>query len=80
MITLTQDPLNPDRLVLSATVTLYLDKLLLTTLSQEVDAAIREQAVKDLQHNRAVKRGIAKAATQKLLTMLGAEPKPEETA
>jgi len=72
MVTLTQDPNNPDRLTLTATVTVYLDKLLLTTLSEEVTSTIREQAIKDLRSNTTVKKAIAKAATEKLLTMLGA--------
>jgi hypothetical protein len=73
MVTVTQDPTNPERLVLSITLTTYLDKLLLQTLSDEVTNAIRAQAVKDLSSNSAVKKLIAKAATAKLLTMLGAE-------
>lgn len=79
MVTLTTDPTNPDRLVLTATVSVYLDKVLLQTLNEEVTQAIREQAIKDLRSNTAVKKVIARAATAKLLSMLGAsacaEPK-----
>lgn len=74
MLTLTQDPQNPDRLVVTETVTLYLDKLLLETLSQELRLAIQEQARKDLKSSPAVRKLIARAATDKLLLMLGAEP------
>jgi hypothetical protein len=78
MVTITQDPTNPERLVLSATVTVYLDKALLQTLDEEVTRAIREQAIRDLRSNSTVKKLIAKAATEKLLAMLGATA-PEET-
>ena len=71
MVTLTQDPNNPDKLILTQTVVLYLDKVLLTTLDAALASAIQEQAVKDLQHSTAVKKLIAKAATEKLLKMLG---------
>jgi hypothetical protein len=73
MVTIQADPANPNRLVLTATVSIYLDRLLLQTLSEEVTTAIRAQAVKDLNSNASVKKLIAKAATEKLLNMLGAE-------
>jgi len=74
MIQLTQDPTNPDRLILTAAVTLYLDRLLVSTLSAEVETAIREQAVRDLKSSRAVKKQIAEAATEHLLKLLGVTP------
>lgn len=71
MINIITDPASPDRLVLTATCTLYIDKLMLEALSDELTAAIRAQAKKDLLSNPAVKKAIAKAATEKLLEMLG---------
>lgn len=71
MVTILQDPKDPQRLILSIAVTTYLDKVLLETLSDELEKSIRTQAVKDLQHSRAVKQAVAKAATEKLLDMLG---------
>lgn len=73
MISIIADPLNPDRLILSAAVTIYLDRILVSILSDEVEAAIRAQAVKDLQGNKAVQKQIAQAATAKLLQMLGVD-------
>jgi hypothetical protein len=77
MITLTPDPNNPDKLTLTATVTMYLDRLLTDVLSEEIATAIRERAIRDLQTNAAVRKQIAATATQKLLTMLGCEPPKE---
>jgi hypothetical protein len=71
VIVVTKDPSNPDRLILTQTVTLYLDRTLLETLSTEVEAAIRRQASTDLKKNPQVKKAIAEAATRKLLAMLG---------
>jgi hypothetical protein len=74
MVSFTLDPLNPERLMLTATVNFYLDKILIQTLSEELEVTIREQAKKDLLSNSAVKKLIAKAATEKLLQMLGHVP------
>ena len=71
MITLTPDPQNPDRLLLTSTVSLYLDKLLVQTLDDVIAIQIKEQAAKDLQGNKQVKKVIAEAAQRKLLTLLG---------
>jgi hypothetical protein len=76
MVTITADPTNPDRLIVTQTVTLYLDRVLLSSLSAEVEAAIRAQAVADLKSNSRVKKQIAAAATSKLLSMLGVPPEP----
>ncbi len=73
MIQLVSDPENPDRVILTATTTLYLDKLALAALSEEVDKAIRAQAIKDLRGNAEVRRKIAAAAEAKLLAMRGAD-------
>lgn len=74
MISITTDPTNPDRLILTQTVSLYLDRVLLSTLSAEVTEAIREQAAKDLKQSKPVRRAIAAAARAKLLGMLGVPP------
>lgn len=76
MISLTVDPQNPDKLILSATVVMYLDRILVESLSDELEKGIREQAVKDIQKSRAVKRAVADAAQKKLLAMLGIEATP----
>jgi hypothetical protein len=81
MLSFTQDPINPDKLFLTAAVTIYVDKLMVTTLSQELETAIRDAAIKDLLGNKEVKKLVAQAATQKLLSMLGyVDPggKPED--
>jgi hypothetical protein len=89
MITLVPDPSNPNRLTLTATVSIYLDKLLSDALSDEVSALVRQQARKDIQTNKAVKREIALAAQRLLLGMLGvatgiseptAAPQPQQSA
>lgn len=79
MISITADPANPDKLILTAAVTLYLDRLLVATLNSEIKAAIHQQAAKDLKSNRAVKKEIAAASTRLLLGMLGAATGAEET-
>jgi hypothetical protein len=78
MITITPDPSNPDRLCLTATVSIYLDKILLSTLSTEIESAIREQAIRDLRSSTAVKKVISKAATAHLLALLGVSPEPTQ--
>lgn len=70
MIQVTQDPTDSNKVILSSTVTLFLDKLALSALSDEIERAIRAQAVKDLEGNEEVKKIIAAAATNKLLSML----------
>lgn len=42
MIGIVQDPQDPNKLVLTATVTIYLDRLLSDVLGEEVSKAIRE--------------------------------------
>jgi hypothetical protein len=74
MIALLQDPQNPQKLTLTATVTVFLDRLLVETLDDAVAQAVTEQARKDLQGNKAVRRQIAEAATTLLLKKLGVEP------
>jgi hypothetical protein len=70
MVSIVPDPANPYRLCLTASATIYLDRILLETLSAEVESAIREQALKALRNNAEVKRLIAAAALAKLLSML----------
>jgi hypothetical protein len=71
MINITADPQNPNKLVLTQTVTLYLDKLLTDILSEEVAIAIQTQAKKDLLHNKQIKKAISAAAFQLLKERLG---------
>lgn len=77
MVTITTDPADPKRLILTQTVTVYLDRVLVETLSDELTKAITEQAKKDLLSNSTVRKLVAKAATEKLLQMLGHVPEPE---
>lgn len=72
MVTITTDPANPDKLILSATVTLWLDKLLLASLDEELQKIIREQAVKDL-GTKSVQKELRRLATAHLAKLLGIE-------
>lgn len=78
MITVTQDAMNPTRLLVTQTVSFYLDRILIDTLSDELAQLIRNQARKDLKSNPEVKKAVAEAACKKLLAMLGVEEKSEE--
>lgn len=69
MIELRQDPSNPEKIILTATVTLFLDRLLLSALGEELEAAIREQAKRDLA-SRALSKELKSLATKKLTSML----------
>lgn len=71
MVTVIKDPANPDRLVVTVTVTAFIDKICLETLSDEIENAIRDRAIKDLRKSRKVKAAISGAASQRLLDMLG---------
>jgi hypothetical protein len=73
MVTLTVDPKDSSRLVLTETVTLYLDRILLETLGSEVESSIREQAIKDLRKNKSLRAAVQASATKRLLGMLGVE-------
>jgi hypothetical protein len=77
VISVTQDPANPDKVILTSTVSLYLDKLALQALSDEIEQAVRRQAKRDLKSSLAVRKVISAAATAHLLKLLGVEPKPE---
>jgi hypothetical protein len=70
VVSITTDPDNPERLILSATVTLFLDRLLLTSLSDELQRIVREQAVKDLQA-QPVQKELRRLATAHLAKLLG---------
>lgn len=74
MVSISKDPANPDRLVVTVTVTAFIDKICLETLSDEIEIAIRERAIKDLRKSRKVKAAISGAASQRLLDMLGVKP------
>ena len=69
MVHITPDPTNPDRLVLTATVSLYIDRLVTNVLSEEIAAQVKEQATKSLRNTR-VKKVIAEAAVKQLLNLL----------
>jgi hypothetical protein len=78
MITITQDPMNPTRLLVTQTISFYLDKVLIGSLTEELAQLIRAQARKDLKSNPEVKKAVAEAASRKLLAMLGVESQQSE--
>ena len=73
MVSVTVDPAHPEHVALTMCQTIYLDKLLTTILTKEVEDAIRSKCVEDIHTNDAVKAAIAKAAATKLLAMLQGE-------
>jgi hypothetical protein len=75
VISLTADPKDPNKIVLTATVSVFLDRVLVETLSDELIQAIREQAKLDMS-KPPIKRLVKKAAAKKLLTILD-NPKEE---
>jgi hypothetical protein len=75
MVSLTQDPKNPEQLIVTATVTVIINKVLIETLTDELTMAIREAAKEDLKSNPIVRQQVAKAAVAKLLAMLEGEKK-----
>lgn len=79
MITILPDPVVPNRLILTQTITLYLDKLLTDVLSDEIASIIREQAKKDISTNKQVKKAISAAAQQLLLERLGVNQDAKES-
>jgi hypothetical protein len=76
MVSVIENQADPTKSVLTATMTLYVDKLLSSILKAEVEEAIRAQAKKDLKKPE-VRELIAKAATERLLAMLSEPPKSE---
>ena len=80
MIHITVDPSDPNRIILTATVTMYLDRLLSDALGNEVADAVREQARKDMKNNKIVKKAISDAAHRLLLGMLGCDVPAEPSA
>lgn len=79
MVSAMIDPGHPERVALTVTVTMYLDKLLQDVLSAEVAEAIRGKAIEDLKTNPDVQAKIAAAASAKLLAMLEAKPEAQES-
>ena len=71
MVSILKDPSNPDKLVLSVTATIYIDRIALEALTSEVEEAVRRQAIRDIKKNPKVQKAIAEAATRLLLGMLG---------
>jgi uncharacterized membrane protein len=67
MVSITADPKNPDQIAVTASVTIFIDKILVHTLSAELATAIREAAIEDLKTNQVVRQLVAKAAVAKLL-------------
>lgn len=70
MISITSDPKNPEQLIVTATVTMFINKVLIETLNDELKTTIREAAKEDLRSNQVVRQQIAKAAVAKLLAIL----------
>lgn len=77
MIEIKQDPQNPERLIVTQTVTTFLDKILFKTLSDELEKAIAAQAKKDFT-KKAVKEELSRLATKHLAKTLGIADEPEE--
>jgi hypothetical protein len=71
MIELKNDPNDPDKIILTALVTVVLDKIAVQALNAEITAAIRERAAHDLKTNKKLKKEIQDAAARLLLGMLG---------
>ena len=69
MIEIKPDPSNPERKIVTATVTLWIETALLTSIAKELEEAIAEQAKKDLQ-SKAIRKEIRALATKKLVAML----------
>lgn len=80
MVSITQDPKNPNQLIVTQTVTIFLDKILMNSLSEELATIIRQQAHKDLKKNKIVQQAVAEAASKKLLNMLGVGNDPENNS
>lgn len=74
MVHIQPDPQNPDRLILTQTVQVFLDKLLLQTLGGEVEAAVKEKAREDFR-KPAVQKELRRLATAHLARILGIEEK-----
>lgn len=71
MVSITQDPKNPNKLVVTLAVTVFLDRILESSMSEELATIIRQQAHKDLKKNKVVQQAVSEAASKKLLSMLG---------
>lgn len=80
MVSITQDPKNSNQLIVTQTVTIFLDKILVSSLSEELATIIRQQAHKDLKKNKIVQQAVAEAASKKLLNMLGVGNDPENNS
>lgn len=70
MVDIRPDPANPERVVLTQTVTVFLDKVLLTTLSDELEKIIAEKAQEDFR-KPGVLRELRRLSTDHLAKMLG---------
>jgi hypothetical protein len=74
MITVTPDPTNPERLILTQTVQVFLDKVMLTTLNEELTKIIADTAKEDFK-KPAVQKELRRLATAHLAKLLGIEEK-----
>lgn len=70
MVTIQPDPTNPDRLILTQTVQVFLDKVLLQTLNDELEQIISAKAREDFKKPSVV-RELRTLATQYLAKILG---------
>lgn len=77
MITITPDPNNPEKLILTATTTLWLDRVLLESLSDEIGKAVRQKAIEDL-NTRGVQKELRNLVTQYLAKLLGVTDAPKD--
>lgn len=71
MISVTVDSQDPTKVILTSTVTLYLEKIALAALSDVIEAAIRKQAEEDIKTNETVQKKVSEAASALLLHLLG---------
>jgi hypothetical protein len=70
MIEIRSDPANAERLVLTATVVLFLEKALLQSLDKELQDIISEQAKADFR-KPAVLKELRRLTTEHLAKLLG---------
>lgn len=77
MVQITPDPLNPEKLILTATATLWLDKVLIETLSEELQRIVREKAIEDLKAP-GVQKELRRLATAHLAKLLGIEEQKQD--
>jgi hypothetical protein len=78
LVTIQPDPANPDRLILTQTVQVFLDKVLLKALNEELEQIISAKAREDFKKPQ-VQKELRRLATNYLAKILGIEgPKAQE--